>query len=255
MPLEIDLNGKTILVTGASRGIGAEIARLAHTAGASVVINHPDSADGQTGREAVALAQTLSTARPGSALVLAADVRDPVALAEMMAKIRDHHGGLDILVNNAGILRDRTVAKMSLEEWHEVIAVNLTGVFQTCKLGLEAMRDGGCVVNIGSLSATAGFVGQANYAAAKAGVEGLTRVLSRECARRGIRVNAVAPGLIDTAMAATIPEPVREKMQQVIPWGRLGRPEEVAGAVLFLCSDLASYITGHTLEVNGGWHG
>ena len=158
-------------------------------------------------------------------------------------------------MNNAGILRDRTIAKMSLQEWREVIDVNLSGVFHCCKWGLEILRDGGAIVSMGSLSAEAGFHGQSNYAAAKAGVQGMTRALSRECARRSIRVNAVAPGLIDTSMAATIPEHVRAEMQKAIPWRRFGQAQEVADAVLFLCSPLAGYITGHTLRVDGGWRG
>jgi 3-oxoacyl-[acyl-carrier protein] reductase len=255
MPVEIDLSGKVALVTGASQGIGAEVARVLHRAGARVVINHPDLGEGRTRRDAHEIAGRLNADRPESAVVLAADVRSPEAVSSMMASVRELWGGLDILVNNAGILRDRTMAKMSLEEWRDVIDVNLTGVFHACKFGLEVMREGGCVVNLGSLSAEAGFTGQSNYSAAKAGVQAMTRVLSRECARRSIRVNAVAPGLIDTAMAATIPEGFRAQMQSLIPAGRLGRPEEVAHAVLFLCSPLASYITGQTLGVNGGWRG
>jgi 3-oxoacyl-[acyl-carrier protein] reductase len=255
MAVEIDLAGKVALVTGASQGIGAAIARLLHRAGASVVINHPDTPDGQTRRDAETLSGELNGLRPDSALVLAADVRDAGAVRAMMQAVSERFGGLDILVNNAGILRDRTAAKMTLDEWRDVLDVNLTGVFQSCKFGLEVLRDGGCIVNLGSLSATAGFVGQANYASAKAGVQGLTRVLSHECARRSIRVNAVAPGPIDTAIVANVPEAVRSGMEAAIPWGRLGRPEEVADAVLFLCSPLAGYITGVTLDVNGGWHG
>jgi 3-oxoacyl-[acyl-carrier protein] reductase len=255
MAVEIDLTGKVALVTGASQGIGAEIARTLHSAGAFVVINHPDAAAGQTRLDAVALAGSLRADRPDSAEAVAADVRDPAAVSAMMAAVRFGHGGLDILVNNAGILRDRTVAKMTLAEWGDVLDVNLTGVFLCCKFGLEVMHDGGCVVNLGSLSAEAGFIGQANYAAAKAGVQALTRVLSRECARRTIRVNAVAPGLIDTPMAAQIAPPARARIEAAIPFGRLGRPGEVASAVLFLCSEMASYVTGATLEVDGGWRG
>jgi 3-oxoacyl-[acyl-carrier protein] reductase len=251
----IELSGKVALVTGASQGIGAEVARALHAAGADVVLNHPDSPDGKTRRGAESVASALNAARAGSATVAAADVRNPEAVAAMMRTVCEEKGGLDILVNNAGILRDRTIAKMSLQEWRDVIDVNLSGVFHCCKFGLEVMRDGGSIVNFGSLSADAGFVGQANYAAAKAGVQALTRVLSRECTRRSIRVNAVAPGLIESPMVASIPESARARMQEQIPWGRLGRPEEVAQAVLFLCSPLAAYITGETLRIDGGWRG
>jgi 3-oxoacyl-[acyl-carrier protein] reductase len=253
--IEIDLSGKAALVTGASQGIGAEIARVLHKAGALVAINHPGLLDGSTARDAKALAQTLNAERPESTLVLAADVRDAGAVEAMMGVVKERWGGLDLLVNNAGILRDRTIAKMTGEEWRSVLDVNLTGVFHGCKYGLEILRDGGAIVNIGSLSAEAGFTGQANYAAAKAGVHALTRVLAREAAKRSIRVNAVAPGLIDTAMAASISEAVRVKMESSMPLGRLGQPAEVARAVLFLCSPLASYVTGHTLRVDGGWRG
>jgi 3-oxoacyl-[acyl-carrier protein] reductase len=255
MAVEIDLSGKVALVTGGSQGIGAQIARGLHSAGADLVINYPETADGGTLRDAQGLAESLNAARASSASIAPADVREPEAVAAMMQAVQNDRGGLDILVNNAGILRDRTIAKMSLQEWREVIDVNLSGVFHACKFGLEVMREGGCIVNLSSLSAEAGFIGQANYAAAKAGVRALTRVLSRECAWRSIRVNAVAPGLIDTPMTAAIPEAARTRMRDQIPWGRLGRPEEVAHAVLFLCSPLASYINGQTLKVDGGWRG
>ncbi len=255
MSVAIDLAGKTALVTGASQGIGAAIARTLHAAGAAVVINHPDLGEGRTRADSEAIAESFNLERTDSTYVLAADVSNADAVRAMMHAVRERSGGLDILVNNAGILRDRSIAKMSLDEWRAVIDTNLTGVFLGCKFGLEVLRDGGSIVNLGSLSAKAGFHGQANYASAKAGVHALTAVAARECSRRGIRVNAVAPGVIDTPMMAAVAADVREGMARSIPLGRFGQPEEVAAAVLFLVSPLASYITGHVLEVNGGWHG
>lgn len=218
-----------------------------------MVINHPGI--GTTAADAAALANELNTDRVDSAMVVAADVSKPGQVQAMMAEVKARFGGLDFLVNNAAIIRDRTIAKMSLEEWDAVTDVNLSGVFYCCKYALEIMRDGGAVVSFGSIAAIQGFFGQANYAAAKAGVQAMMRVLSREAARRSIRVNAVAPGVIETSMAATIPESVRAEMLKHIPLGRFGQPEEVAQVVLFLCSPLASYLTGQTIEINGGWRG
>ena len=221
MSITLDFSGKVALITGASQGIGAEMARRFHAAGASVILNHPDI--GTTRADAGQLAGTLNAARPDSAEVAAADVSSATAVQRMMQDAQARRGGIDFLINNAGILRDRTVAKMTIEEWQTVMDVNLTGVFHCCKFGLEIMRDGGAIVSLGSISAFHGSFGQANYVAAKAGVQALMRVVSREAARRGIRANAIAPGVVDTAMVAPIPETVRAEMLKNIPLGRLGK--------------------------------
>lgn len=251
--IPIDLSGKVALITGASQGIGAQIARTFHRAGATVVLNHPGLDN--TAADARALADELNVHRTDSAVVIAADVSRPDQMQAMMGQVQAQCGGLDFLVNNAAIIKDRTIAKMGLDEWDAVIDVNLSGVFYGCKYALEIMREGGAIVSFGSIAAIQGFFGQANYASAKAGVQAMMRVLSREAARRNIRANAVAPGVIDTSMAATIPEAVRAEMLKNVPLARFGTTEEVANVVLFLCSPLASYITGQTLEINGGWRG
>lgn len=251
--ISIDLTGKVALITGASQGIGAQLARTFHQAGATVVINHPGFAN--TAADAATLADGLNQQRADSAIVIAADVSKPEAVQAMMHQVGEQLGGLDFLINNAAIIKDRTIAKMGLDEWDAVIDVNLSGVFYNCKHALEIMRDGGSIVSFGSIAAIQGFFGQANYAAAKAGVQAMMRVLSREAAKRNIRANAIAPGVIDTSMAATIPESVRAEMLKNVPLNRFGTTEEVANVVLFLCSPLASYVTGQTIEINGGWRG
>jgi 3-oxoacyl-[acyl-carrier protein] reductase len=253
--LPIDLSSKTALITGASQGIGAQIARTFHVAGATVILNHPGFE--QSGADAESFAAELNAKREASAQVLAADISDAAAVQKMMRDIKASPGlgSIDYLVNNAGIIRDRTVAKMSLEDWNAVIDVNLSGTFHAAKYGLEIINDNGAIVSLGSIAALLGFYGQANYAAAKGGVHALTRVLSRECAKRNIRVNAIAPGVVQTEMVESIPEEVRDEMLKNVPLGRLGLPQEIASVAVFLCSPLASYITGQTIEVNGGWHG
>jgi len=249
MPITIDLTGKAALITGASQGIGATMARRFHQAGATVLINHPGF--GQTQSDAEALAAELGD----QAHVLAADVGKPDQVEALMQQIAARHGGMDFLINNAAILRDRSIARMSIEEWQSVIDVNLTGVFYCCKFGLPVLRDGGAIVSLGSIAGIMGFFGQSNYAAAKSGVMSMMRVLSREVAKRGIRVNSIAPGVIETSMAASIPSDVRAEMLKNVPLNRFGKPEEIADAAVFLCSPLAAYITGQTVEVNGGWRG
>jgi 3-oxoacyl-[acyl-carrier protein] reductase len=245
--------GKVVLVTGSSRGMGAAIAEAFARAGAVVVLNYFADPEGANRRDVEQTAARL--AQYGVPVhVLQADVRDYEAVGAMMRQVAELAGGLDILVNNAGICRDKTLKKMSLEEWHSVLDTNLTGVFYCCKQALEVLRDGGRIVNIASIAAWAGIHGQSNYAAAKAGVIALTKVLSRELARRRITVNAVAPGVIETPMLGVIRPEVLAEYEKQIPLGRLGKPEDVAHAVLFLASEESEYITGQVLPVTGGWY-
>ena len=246
---QIDLTGKTAIVTGSSQGIGLATAKSLHDAGANVVINYFEDEQGKN----KSLADTVVAELGTRAIGLAADVRRPEQLAEMNQKTIAEFGGLDILVNNAGILRDRSFKKMSQTEWSDVIETNLTGVFNSCKASIESINDGGTIVNVASLSAATGFFGQSNYAAAKAGVVTLSKVLSKELARQKIRVNAVAPGVVDTEMGKSIPEANRQAMLANIPLNRFAEPSEIGDVILFLASDLSSYMTGQTLHINGGW--
>jgi 3-oxoacyl-[acyl-carrier protein] reductase len=247
--IPINLAGKTAVVTGASQGLGEAIARTLHRAGANVVVNYVSW--GPNEANALRIASELG---PGAKAVQA-DVRQPLQVAGMFDDALASFGEVHILVNNAGIIRDRTIRKMTTEEWQEVVDTNLTGVFNCCKVAADQLQDRGRIVNLSSISGVIGFFGQANYAAAKAGVIALTKVLSKELARRQITVNAVAPGVVLTEMGRTIPEDVRAQMLANVPLGRFGEADEIAAAVLFLCSDLASYVTGQTLHVNGGWWG
>ena len=249
--LAIDLTGKTALVTGASQGLGESTAAQLHAAGGCVVVNYLDDSGGKNRSCAERLVKQLGD----RSAAMAADVRDIDSLHKLRDSLLREFGRLDILVNNAGIIRDRTLKNMELGEWQEVIDTNLTGVFQVCQAMSPVLEEGGRIINLASLSAVMGFFGQANYAAAKAGVMGLTKVLSKELASRKITVNAVAPGVVLTPMGQSIPEQSREGMLAQIPLGRFGTPQDVAQVIAFLSSDLASYITGQTIHVNGGWWG
>lgn len=242
-----DLSGKVALITGAQRGIGAAIARRLVGAGAEVVINHIEEDD-----RAAALEKELCRGA-GRAWSLKFDVTKSRAVSGGFEEIAARAGRLDILVNNAGMRLDGLALRMKDEQWRRAMAVNLDGVFYCCRTALALMRKaGGSIVNVSSIAAFAGSVGQANYAAAKAGVVGLSRSLALEYASKSIRVNCVIPGLVETEMTEQLKPAFREEFIKRIPLGRFAEPEEVASAVLFLASDAAGYITGAALHVNGG---
>lgn len=247
--ISIDLTGKTVLITGGGQGLGQASARRLYEAGANVVINYLPEASG-TCRER---AEETVSSMGDRGLAVAADVRNRTDLQQLGEAIHERWGQFDFLVNNAAILRDRTMKNLSDSDWDDVIDTNLSAVFRVCQTLVPRMRDGGRIVNMASISGVMGFYGQANYASAKAGVIGLTKVLSRELAGRRINVNAVAPGVILTEMGKSIPEEARQQMLTQIPLKRFGEPDEIASVILFLCSPLSSYMTGQTLHVNGGW--
>ena len=250
--ISLDLSGRTALVTGGGQGLGAITAGLLARAGARVIVNFFEDPEG-TNRERAEQTVAGIVCAGGDGSALAADVSDSAAVEALFQEVAVRYGALDILVNNAGILRDRTARNMSAAEWQAVIDTNLSGVFHVCHAAIPHLADGGRIVSMASVSAVVGLFGQANYAAAKAGVMGLTKVLSRELGKRRITVNAVAPGVVDAGMGVLIPEERRSAMLDLIPLGRFATAEEVAGVIVFLCSDLAAYITGQTIHVNGGW--
>ncbi|MDP8910316.1 MAG: beta-ketoacyl-ACP reductase [Chloroflexota bacterium] len=256
----ISFAGKVALVTGGARGIGAAISR--HLAGDGATI----AAGYRRDREkALALAEELES-QGGACSVHQGHVGSAYDCERVVDEVLERHGRLDILVNNAGITVDKPVLKMSAQDWNEVLSVNLSGAFYLSKPALEHMveRGSGRIVNISSIIGQIGNVGQANYAAAKSGLLGLTMTLAREAAHAlgkadrlddegpGLTVNTVAPGFIDTEMVAAVPERVLERIKQQIPFKRLGRPEDVARVVAFLCDDASSYVTGQVWAVNGG---
>jgi len=245
------LKSRVAVVTGGSRGIGRAIALALAEEGADVAINYQ-----RNEAQAKEVAQAIEKLGR-SAGTFQADVSDSEQVKRMRdAVLQRFDRGVDILVNNAGINRDKSFARMDEEIWNSVVSVNLNGVFHCTKAFLDGMaaKGFGRIINISSIVAQMGNFGQANYAAAKAGVLGLTKTLARELAGKGVTVNAVAPGFIETDMVASLPEDVRERIRVQIPLRRFGKPEEVAKAVVFLASEETGYITGHVLSVNGGMY-
>lgn len=244
----MQLEGKVALVTGASRGIGKAIALMLAENGADIAVNFAGST---AAAEAVA-AEIEKMGR--KAILVQGDVSKADVCAEIVDKVVSELGHIDILVNNAGITRDTLLLRMKEEDWDAVLNTNLKGVFNCTKAAVKYMakQRSGSIVNISSVVALMGNAGQANYAAAKAGILGFTRSVAKEMAARGIRINAVTPGFIKTDMTSVLSEKVVAAMEASIPLARLGEPEDIAKAVLFLVSDNAAYITGQTLHVDGG---
>jgi 3-oxoacyl-[acyl-carrier protein] reductase len=251
---KMDLNlgkkkvNKVALVTGSSRGIGRAIAIELAKRGVSVIINNDHNP--QEGLEVMNEIKKMGQ----QAIYLQADVSDLSQVKKMIEKIIDEFGRIDILVNNAGITRDNILENMDIDDWNRVISVNLTGTFNCTKSVVKYIKKqgGGKIINISSISAETGNIGQSNYSAAKGGIISFTKTVAKEYAKYGITVNAVAPGFIKTKMLETIPEKVMQKILNQIPLGRLGEPEEVAKLICFLVSEDANYMTGHVININGG---
>jgi 3-oxoacyl-[acyl-carrier protein] reductase len=241
--------GKTALVTGASRGIGRAIALALGSRGASVVAAARSvEAAGRTAEEIVGAG--------GRARAIQLDITDERSVDAAMADLVREHATIPLLVNNAGITRDNLLMRMNKEDWSQVIDTNLSGIYRICRSLVPSMVKAryGRIVNVTSVVARSGNPGQANYAAAKAGIEGFSRSLARELASRNITVNCVAPGFIDTDMTSKLTEAQREALLSQVPMKRLGRPDEVAAGVTYLLSDQAAYVTGITLDINGGMY-
>ncbi len=249
--IAIDLSDKVAVITGGIQGLGKATGTMFQRAGCKIAVNYFDDLQGLSRGRAEETARLWGEA----GLVLAADVRSREEMNRFFEEVKRRFGRLDYLVNNAAILRDKTLKNLSDADWEAVIDTNLSAVFRVTQIALPYLQEGGRIVNIASISGVVGWFGQANYAAAKAGVVAMTKVLSRELASRKINVNAVAPGVVLTEMGESIPEPARKQMLEQIPMKRFGSPEEVASVILYLCSELSSYVTGQTLHVNGGWWG
>ncbi len=247
---QIDLSGKTALITGSTRGIGKAIAQYLAKAGARVIITGRDQ--GRAEEVAKEIAQTYGVETLGVAM----DMSEKDSITSAYERIESLFGGVDILVNNAGITKDKLFLRMSLEDWEEVLRVNLTGTFLITSLAIKGMlkKRWGRIVNISSVVGFTGNIGQVNYSSTKSALIGFTKSLAKELASRNITVNAVAPGFIETDMTSVLSDELKQAYLKNIPLGRFGKPEDVAGAVLFLCSDYASYITGEVLHVNGGMY-
>jgi len=244
------LDGKAAVVTGGAQGIGLAIAQRLGAEGAAVVVADVDEARSN------AAAATISVAG-GKAIGVACDVTAPEQVEALVGRCAAEFGSIDVMVNNAGITRDATMRKMSVEDFDAVIAVHLKGTWLGTKAASLAMRgqdSGGSIVNISSISGKVGNIGQTNYSAAKAGIVGLTKAAAKEVGHAGVRVNAIQPGLIHTAMTEAMPPEIFAQREEEVPMGRAGEPDEIAKTVLFLASDLSSYITGIVIEVAGGRH-
>lgn len=249
MNFETMLDGKIALVTGASRGIGRAIAEKLGGAGATVI----GTATSEAGAEAIS-AYFAEAGISGTGKVL--DVSDPDSIAGLLKGITDEYGAVQLLVNNAGITRDNLLMRMKDNEWDDIINTNLSSVFRLSKACLRGMMKArhGRIISIASVVGATGNPGQCNYAAAKAGIVGFSKSLAREVGSRGITVNVVAPGFIDTDMTKALPEEQRKAMSSTIPLGELGKPDDIANSVLYLASEMGDYVTGETLHINGGMH-
>ncbi|OGE22888.1 MAG: beta-ketoacyl-ACP reductase [Candidatus Dadabacteria bacterium RIFCSPHIGHO2_12_FULL_53_21] len=242
-----DLSGKVAIVTGGSRGIGRAICLALAEAGADILLNYSrsDKEADKVKKEVEKFGRKCVTVR--------ANVGNFQQAQGLGKAVMSHFGKVDILVNNAGINRDRTLKRMTFEQWNEVIQTNLSSVFNCTKAVIDPLSErGGVIISISSIIGEMGNLGQCNYASTKAGIIGFTKTMARELAKSNIRVNAIAPGFVETDMLGTVPEDIRDQIKKEIALGRFGTPEEIAMSVVYLCSTAASWITGVTLRINGG---